>query len=61
MVNELMTCCMHHQQNSTQDAIKCAVRDFYTPEEIHEAKVALWDACGTEVLGSTQKPTRGGA
>ena len=54
VVNELLTYCVYHQQNSTRDAIKKVVTDFYTPEEIGEAKDLLWDTYGIDVLGSTK-------
>ena len=53
LVNELLTYVFHHQKNSSADAIKRMVREFYTPEEIKEAKQALWDVYGAEVLGTT--------
>ena len=53
IVNEMLTYCLFHQKNSSSSAIKRVVMDFYTPEEIREAKQTLWDAYGEDVLGVT--------
>ena len=39
-------------KNSSCDAIKRVVIDFYTPEEIGNAKTILWELYGEEMLGS---------
>ena len=44
--------CDNHVKNSSRDAIKCVVIDFYTPEEIGNAKTILWELYGEEMLGS---------
>lgn len=46
-----MTYCCHHLNNSTRDGIRKVVLNFYTPEEIRDAKNDLWSAYGENTLG----------
>ena len=52
VINELLMYCDNHVKNSSRDAIKRVVIDFYTPEEIGNAKTILWELYGEEMLGT---------
>ena len=53
IINEMLTYRLFRQKNISSSAIKQVVMDFYTAEEICEAKQTLWDAYGEDVLGVT--------
>ena len=51
VINELLSYCVFHYNNSSVDAIKRVVIDFYHPTEISEAKRILWNSSSQEIIG----------
>ena len=42
-VNELLAYYCHYSKNSSADVICTAILEFYTPEEIHDARALVWE------------------
>ena len=51
VINELLSYCVFHYNNSSVDSIKRVVVDFYHPTEISEAKRILWNSSSQEIIG----------
>ena len=51
VINELLSYCVFHYNNSSMDSIKRVVIDFYHPTEISEAKRILWNSSSQEIIG----------
>ena len=50
VINELLTNCTHHLNNSSVDAVNNVISKFYADEIVH-AKQQLWNSCGEDLLG----------
>ena len=45
IINELLTYAIHYMNSSTINNIKKVIQQFYTEEDILEAKKLLWESC----------------
>ena len=57
IVNELLTYAIHHIDNSSLDNIKKLMLNFYTSEEILDARKILWEVCGNSLDNFIERKT----
>ena len=51
IVNELLTYAIHYLSSSVVDNIKKVIQQFYSDDDISEAKKLLWES-RTDILGA---------